>query len=244
MRAFILSALTISCACVALGQEFEVVSVKPNNSGASNGSHTHSDSGRITATNVSLKNLIMRAYALKDYQVEGPDWLTSERFDVVAKFPEALPDDREKYNAALTAMMQKMLEDRFKLAVHRIQKVFPVYGLVVGKNGVKFKEVPDINSHSSNSRNTHYTGTCVSMATFADFLGGRLEIPVLDMTSLAGFYDVTLDWAESTAATAEPQKFPELPIALQEQLGLKLESRKAPLEVVVVDHIERVPTEN
>jgi uncharacterized protein (TIGR03435 family) len=244
MRAIFLCILTASCACLALAQEFEVVSVKPNNSGASNGSHTRSDSGRMTATNVSLKNLIMRAYALKDYQVEGPDWLAAERFDVVAKFPEALPDDREKYNAALTVMMQKMLEDRFKLTVHRIQKVFPVYGLTVGKNGVKFKEVPDINSHSSNSRNTHYTGTCVSMATFADFLGGRLEMPVLDMTGLSGFYDVTLDWVEEGAASGDVQKFPELPIALQEQLGLKLESRKAPLEVVVVDHIERVPTEN
>jgi uncharacterized protein (TIGR03435 family) len=64
------------------------------------------------------------------------------------------------------------------------------------------------------------------------------------MTSLAGFYDVTLDWVEDGSASADVQKFPELPIALQEQLGLKLESRKAPLEVVVVDHIERVPTEN
>jgi uncharacterized protein (TIGR03435 family) len=128
--------------------------------------------------------------------------------------------------------------------VDRTQKVFPVYGLIVGKNGVKFKEVPDINSHSSNSKNTHYTGTCVSMATFADFLGGRLEMPVLDMTGLSGFYDLTLDWVEDTSASADQQKFPELPIALQEQLGLKLESRKAPLEVVIVDHIERVPTEN
>jgi uncharacterized protein (TIGR03435 family) len=198
----------------------------------------------MTATNISLKNLITRAYALKDYQVDGPDWLTSDRFDVVAKFPEALPDDREKYSAALAAMMQKMLEDRFKLAVHRTQRVFPVYGLIVGKNGVKFKEVPDINSHSSNSQNTHYTGTCVSMATLADFLARRLDMPVLDMTGLNGFYDLTLDWVEDAAASTDPQKFPELPIALQEQLGLKLESRKAPLEVVVVDHIERVPTEN
>jgi uncharacterized protein (TIGR03435 family) len=243
MRAISFFVVAASCACLALGQEFEVVSVKPNKSG-SNGSHTNSDRGRMTATNVSLKNLIMRGYALKDYQVEGPDWLTSERFDMVAKFPEALPDDREKYAAALTAMMRKMLEDRFKLTVHRTQKVFPVYGLTVGRNGIKFKEVPDSDSHNSKSSNRHYQGTCISMATLADFLGRELEQPVLDMTSLAGFYDVTLDWAESTAATADPQKFPELPIALQEQLGLKLESRKAPLEVVVVDHIERVPTEN
>jgi uncharacterized protein (TIGR03435 family) len=244
MRAISLCLLTSAFAGFALGQEFEAVSVKPSNA-ATNGSSTRSDQGRMTATNVSLKTLIVRAYGVKDYQVEGPDWLTSERFDVVAKFPEALPEDREKYMAAFTSMMQKMLQDRFKLAIHRTQKTFPVYGLVVMKSGIKFKEVPDSNSHSSNSRNTHYEGTCINMVGFADFLGRKMEQAVLDMTGLTAFYDLKLDWAEEGAsATAEPQRFPELPIALQEQLGLKLEPRKAPIDVVVVDHIERVPTEN
>jgi uncharacterized protein (TIGR03435 family) len=242
MRPIFLTAFILASALTALAQEFEVVSVKPNKSG-SNGSSTRSDQGRMTATNISLKNLIVRAYNLKDYQVEGPDWLTSERYDMVAKFPEALPKDREKYNAALGAMMQKMLVERFKLVVRHEQKVFPVFGLIVGKNGIKFKEVPDADSHNSNSNNTHYVGTCVSMSTFAEFLSRRMERPVFDMTGLKGFYDLKLDWTENTAA-GEPQQFPELAIAVQEQLGLRLESRKEPIEIVIVEHIERVPTEN
>ena len=74
------------------------------------------------------------AYGMKDYQVQGPDWLRLERFDIAAKFPEALPRDREKYNAGLHAMMQNMLVDRFKLAVHRDTKTFSVYGLIIGKS--------------------------------------------------------------------------------------------------------------
>jgi uncharacterized protein (TIGR03435 family) len=243
MRTIFVCALLIAGAFTAFAQEFEVVSVKPSKAG-NNSSRTRSDRGRMTATNVSLKNLIVRAYGLKDYQIEGPDWLASERFDIIAKFPEALPDDREKYAAALTAMMQKMLQDRFKLATHHAEKTFPVFGLVVMKGGIKAKEVPDSGSHSSNSRNTHFEGTCINMAGFADFLGQRMDQPVLDMTGLTAFYDLKLDWAEDAATTAEPQKFPELSIAIQEQLGLKLEPRKAPLEMVVVDHIERIPTEN
>src|SRR5258708_6338556 len=95
-------------ACAALCQEFEVVSVKPNKS-MSGSSRSHTDQGRLTATNVSLRSLIVTGYGMKDYQVEGPDWLSSERFDVAATFPEALPRDTEKYNAALHAMMQSML---------------------------------------------------------------------------------------------------------------------------------------
>src|SRR5436853_2341100 len=110
--------LLIFCALTALGQEFEVVSVKPNRSGSTS-SHSSSNRGLLTSTNVTLRSLIVMAYGLNDYQLEGPAWLASERFDVAAKFPEALPSDREKYRLARQSMMQKMLAERFKLAVHR-----------------------------------------------------------------------------------------------------------------------------
>jgi len=244
-------------ACTALCQEFEVVSVKPNKS-MSNSSSSRTNQGRLTATNVSLRSLIVRAYGMKDYQVEGPDWLRSERFDVAAKFPEALPTDREKYNAGLHAMMQNMLVDRFKLAVHRDKKTLSVYGLTVAKGGIKFKEVPDSDSHNENSNNTHYVGTCVSMEAFAEFLALRRDLPqdlpVLDMTGLKGFYNLTLDWVPELRQSVESKgdvsviadnpSWPTLLVALQEQLGLKLETRRAPIEILVVDHAERVPSEN
>ncbi len=83
------------------------------------------------------------AYGIRDYQLEGPRWLASERYDLAGRsFPVALPKNRDQYNAALGVMMQKMLADRFKLVIHRDQKQFAVYGLTVGKKGIKFKEVP------------------------------------------------------------------------------------------------------
>lgn len=238
-----------SLACVAFGQEFEVVSVKPNKSG-SNSSSMNSDQGRLLARNLSLRSLIVTAYHIRDYQVEGPDWLGVERFDISAKFPEALPKNPEKYDAALGEMMQKMLAERFKLAVHRDQKTFSVYALIVGKNGIKFKEVPDADSHNSNSNNNHYEGTCVTMATFAEFLARRTDLPVIDMTGLKGFYDLKLDWfpepkqSENKGDAPVMADGPTLPFAVQEQLGLKLETRKAPIEILIVEHAERVPTEN
>jgi uncharacterized protein (TIGR03435 family) len=253
MREILVCLLAAALAHMASGQEFEVVSVKPNKS-ESRGSSVHTNQGRLMATNVNLRSLVVMAYEMKDYQVEAPDWLRSERFDIVAKFPEALPKDRDKYNAALHAMMQKMLVDRFRLATHRDSKTMSVYGLTVGRNGVKFKEVPDGDSHGQNSDNTHYKGTCVNMAAFAEFLSRRMDLPVLDMTGLKGYYDLTLDWVPESKPSADGKgetapisaaaSGPTLLEALPEQLGLKLQVRKAPIEILIVDHAERVPTEN
>ena len=245
MRRIPLSILIAALASLALGQEFEVVSVKPNKS-LSGSSSVHSDRGRISATNVSLRSLIMRAYGLKDFQIDGPDWLGSEHFDVAAKFPEALPKEGEAYNAGLRVMMQNMLKDRFNLAVHREQKTFSVYALTVGKGGIKFKEVPNNDSHSESSGNTRYTGKCVSMDAFSGFLSRQkdlpVDLPVLDMTGLKGCYNVTLEWVREQPDN--PSSGPTLVLALEDQLGLKLETRKAPVEVLVVDHAEKLPSDN
>src|SRR5437879_4270194 len=117
--------LPVAMACAALGQEFEVVAVKPNPSGSGDSS-THGDRGRLTATNVSLKKLIVRAYEVKESQVEGPEWLNSTRFDISAKLPDSLPENRELYGAWMATMIRKMLEDRFKLSVHRVQKTLTI----------------------------------------------------------------------------------------------------------------------
>jgi uncharacterized protein (TIGR03435 family) len=229
----------------AAGQEFEVVSVKPSPPGA-NGYHMRSNQGRLTASNMSLRDLIVNAYQIRDYQVEAPDWLASVKFDVAAKFPEALPGDREKYRTELGAMLQKMLADRFKLAIHRYQKPSSVYALVVMKK-VKLQPAPEGPSQS-HSNNTHYEGTSVTIPTFLEFLARRLDLPVVDMTDLKGAYNIKLDWfpepKADPAAPAEHAEGPTLRDAIEDQLGLKLEMRKAPIETLVVDHVERAPTEN
>jgi uncharacterized protein (TIGR03435 family) len=128
MRTVLLPVLTVAFSIAALGQEFEAVSVKPNKSG-SNSSRSSTDQGFYRATNLTLQNLIMSAYDMKSYQVDGPDWIASERFDVSARFPPGLPSFNDAKNqdlllAAFDSMMQKMLADRFKLAVHRDQKTY------------------------------------------------------------------------------------------------------------------------
>jgi uncharacterized protein (TIGR03435 family) len=234
-------------AAACFGQEFEVVSIRPNNS-MSGGSSSHSDKERLTAVNLSLRNLIVRAYDVKDYQIEGPDWLKSDHFDVAAKFPEPLPEDPDQYNAAMQSMMQKMLADRFKFAAHRDQKTLAVYALTVGKNGIRFQAVPK-GASSSNSHNNHYTGTSISMDRFASFLSTRLDLPVIDKTGLQGFYDLKLDWVlerdiQSKGDLGETPPGQLIQDAIQDQLGLKLERRKAPIEILIVDHADKIPTEN
>src|SRR4051812_46202003 len=128
MRPPSIAVLLLALAVTTRAQEFEVVSVKPNNS-LSGDTDVDSNQNLLRATNISLRSLIVRAYNLKNFQLEGPDWLGSEHFDITAKFPEAMPKGRDQYSAALAAMMQNMLLDRFKLRTHRTQKTFQIYGL-------------------------------------------------------------------------------------------------------------------
>ena len=244
--------LGAALACTGFCQEFEVASVKPAKPGA-RGDHLNSDSGMLTGTNLSLKSMVVTAFNVKDYQVDGPNWIGSQNFDIVAKFPGPLANDPAKYNAALGSMMRKMLADRFGLEAHREQRTLPVYGLTVAKSGIKFKQAEDSGGHSSKGNSTHYEGTCISMETFANFLSRRkselpADVPVLDMTGLKGCYDLKLDWVPEVRADAAEaaavQTAPPLTVAIQEQLGLKLESRKAPVEIIVVDRINKTPTEN
>jgi uncharacterized protein (TIGR03435 family) len=188
--------------------------------------------------------MIMMAYRVRDYQISGPDWLGSERFDVAAKPPAGATEDQ------FPLMLQSMLAERFKLALHRDTKVFPVYGLVVGKGGVKFKEVENVENHRTNSSRGYFIGEQCSMPTLAAYLARQMGRPVIDMTELKGVFNLTLNFTpENMVPAAEDGKldkesYPPLLTALQEQLGLKLEPKKAPIEILVIDHIEKVPTEN
>jgi uncharacterized protein (TIGR03435 family) len=225
--------------------EFEVASIKLNKSGSGNSS-SHDTEGQLVATNLSLRDYIRWAFEVKDYQISGPDWLGSERFDIVAKFPP------HKGKNELGPRLQRLLAERFKLAVHRETREFPVYALVPGKNGPKLKAVEDTGSHNTNSTRGHLTGQQMTMARLGEFLSRQMERPVVDLTKLPGVYDLTLDWVPEEALKAgadskpagDAPPGPDLLTALQQQLGLKLQPQKAPLELIVIDHAERVPVEN
>lgn len=241
MRIFATLCLCSAGAWVAFAQEFEAVSIRPSSS-ATFDSDSQTSAGALTGSNLTLRSLILDAYRVKDYQVDGPGWLASERFDISAKFGRPLPADREQALEAYASMMRHMLEDRFKLAIHREQRTFTVYGLIAAKGGVKFKQVPD-GPGRSDSRNGHYEGVAVTMPRFAEFLSRRSDLPVVDMTGLTKSYTLTLDFFPDPKP-GEEAAGPTLREALENQLGLRLEVRKAPIEVIVVDHVERVPTAN
>ena len=227
---------------------FEVASVKPNKSGE-RGSSTHYRDGEIVLRNVSLKQFIELVYEVKDYSLSGPDWLGSERFDIAAKFAPGTPREQ------VLRMAQALLAERFKLAVHRESKVLLAYALVAAKNGPKLREVEAGGSDTSTGRG-QFTGRKVSMPQFADWLSRMMDRPVVDKTEIKGVFDIKLEWTPEesqplglgeTGERRPPTDSPSGPsifTALQEQLGLKLQGQKLPVEILVVDHAEKVPTEN
>jgi uncharacterized protein (TIGR03435 family) len=227
---------------------FEVASVKRSPPPTGNGinSSMRLDPGRLTCSNVSLKKLIYESYGVKDYQVSGPDWLSTEIYDIAATVPPGATRDD------VQAMIQSLLADRFQLVLHRDTREMAVYGLVVGKSGSKLQEVEFAHGSTSTSPGK-FTAATVPIRNFTEFLSRQTGRPVLDMTGLKGFYSFTLSYTPEQAPTfpgpesgpiAESAVGASLFSAIQEQLGLKLEARKAPVEILVIDHAEKVPTEN
>ncbi len=222
--------------------QFEVPTIKPAPPQPAGRTDTRmsSDSHRLNFTNVNLKQVIGRAYKVQLYQIEGPGWLETERFDITATLP---PDASSQQ---IPEMLQALLADRFKLAIHRETRELPIYTLVVAKGGPKFKPSETDAGITSNSNRTHWHVTSKgSMRRFAEFLTDQVGRPVVDQTGLTGSFDLTLDWAvDDSTNHNDAETVPSLFTALQEQLGLKLESGKGPVKTIVVDRAERAPTDN
>ena len=234
--------------CVSFSQStppapaFEVASIKPAPPQARGREsvRTSVSVGRLNYTNVSLSDLIGKAYSLQRPQISGPAWLDTERFDIVARIPAGVRRDQ------VPRMLQTLLADRFKLQSHNEEKQLPIYALVAAKNGPKLQKAKSTSGLGGNlgPLREHVNGA-VSMSQFADYLSFRLGRPVRDQTTLEGAYVIVLDWTpDSTASQPEAPSGPSIFTALQEQLGLKLAPEKGPVEVLVIDHVERAPTAN
>jgi uncharacterized protein (TIGR03435 family) len=279
-------------ACAAFAQsdaprlEFEVASIKPSPPITDNARiGMRIDGAQVYFTAFALKDYIRIAYRVKDYQVEGPDWIASERFNIAAKLPAGATREQ------VVDMLQNLLVDRFKITSHRVKKEFPVYALVVAKSGSKLKE-SDLNGMSASdfakppdsvAASGSAAGVSVDLgkgssftfadnklqvkrlptSRFADILARFVDRPVVDMTNLTGIYDYDIPVTPEdyrgmlirsaiTAGVVLPPEAQRLAMAdigeslasgLQ-ALGLKLEARKAPLDVIVVDHAEHAPSEN
>jgi uncharacterized protein (TIGR03435 family) len=202
----------------------------------------------FTAENVSLRLLMSRAFGVAEFQIEGgPSWVDGDKYDVAAKADTPLEMSREE----LRPCLQALLAERCRLRTHRETKRGSVYSLAVAKNGPKLKEHPGLGaagiSASWGPGNTYIAGTKATMARLAEYLSGQLGRPVIDNTGLAGEYDFRVEWTpdDNTAPFGPPSAGaldaagPSVFAALQEQLGLKLESAKGTIEIVVIDGVEK-----
>lgn len=213
-------------------QSFDVVSIKPSAPGPAERISVRYPAGIFREKYRSLKALVDEAFDVKPYQVYGAaDWMVTGLYDVDAK-AEGKPSQE-----LTRRMLKTMLAERFQLKIHRETRELAVYGLVVGRNGPKLKEsTRDAVASGYRGTQSQLTFSNASMRTLTDFLGGRVDRPVLDLTGLTKNYDFKLEWAPDEAAESNS---PSIFTALQEQLGLKLEAMKRAVEIVVIDHAEK-----
>jgi uncharacterized protein (TIGR03435 family) len=220
--------------------------VRVNNSGQAGMQGTILPGGQLSVRNMPLKDLIAQAYQAGDV-TGGPSWLDSDRFDILAKAAPSTSED------TLRLMLQTLLAERFKLAIHREQKVMPVYALVAAKGGFKLQAAADSGQPKcgrgpgAESLN-HLVCTNFTMADLTAWLPTRIapsaiDKPVVDLTGLKGAYDIQLDWDPQTMgrnAAADIATGATVFDALEKQLGLKLEERRQPMPIIVIDHVERI----
>jgi len=264
--------------------EFEVATIRPSAQGPQDGvtAGVRIDGAQIRCASLTLKDYIGMAYRVKLYQISGPDWIGSDRFDISATLPPGTA-------AQIPEMMKSLLEDRFQIKIHHDKKDFPVYVLEVAKGGLRMQEsAPDPNAEDAKAplnitgggsaqgvsvnlgRGSSYTfgnnkfeAKRLTMTALAGNLERFVDRPIVDMTDLQGSYDFALDITDedyrvmlihagvNAGVSLPPQALrlldgastPSLFDAMQ-KVGLKLDPRKAPLDVVVVDSARKTPTEN
>ena len=249
MRAFFsvfIAAMAIGHGLAADGKKFEVASVKVVPPDRGDSIQVGADS--VTVRHAPLGRCIGWAYGVRENLVTGPSWLNDVWVDIQAKAPGSAT------NAELRAMMQNLLEERFNMASHRQMKEMPSLVMTVAKGGHKLQSVDVEGSPSFKTGNLNLTGKGATLAQLTDFLSHELRFPVIDQTGLTGRFDYFLDIGsyvteemkkESQQVNGPPADGPSIVAqALQAQLGLKLDSKKMPVETLVVDRLEKTPSGN
>ena len=230
-------------ACAARGQSlpmFEAASIRRNLSREMN-TRIDISGGRLTITNASLKTLIRNAYGILSFQLAGEQrWIDTEMYDIVATTGSGGSISPDRF----PLLLQSLLADRFRLMVHWVTREESVYALVSDKNGAKLRESREAREPGINTQKgpggARMQGTREPLSILASNLGNQLGRIVADKTGMGGVYDWTLEWdPDPTPDSNRPSLF----VALQEQLGLRLEAQKGPVEILVIDRAER-PSEN
>lgn len=261
---------------------FEVASVKASLPGRRE-SMSAQEPGRLSAKNVTLRQLIAFAYRTAEPQqaqiVGGPNWIADDQWDIDATFLPSAPADGAPDAAAMALRLQNLLEDRFKLKLHREQREQPVYALVVDKNGLKLVRADPPPGPASNQTPPSVPrlgpggvlpatfmpqpgrimagpgiilASAVSMSQIALALNRAVERPIVDRTNLSGYFNMKIQFSPDTGTSnvldinpvgVGGSPGPSIFTAIQEQLGLRLESAKAPMDVLVIDTVQK-PAEN
>lgn len=258
---------------IALGQpatdkpSFEVASIKPADPDPQNRYWVGmtADAGMVRFPNITLRDCIRAAYRMRDFQVEGPEWMNQARFEINAKLPAGASFDR------IPEMLQTLLTERFQLRLRRDKQELPVYVLLPGTAGPKLKPAaaakPDDESPTAlgpdgkprgpmmfryTTSGIVLTAASASLPTFVELMSRFTARPVVDMTGLTGQYQFELAFTPETtpggvSGPNSPPAFtdpgPSLFDAVK-QYGLRLQARKAPIEILIVTHLERTPTAN
>ena len=213
----------------AAAARFEVASVKPSSADSSNSSGGgKSGRGRLTMNNVTLQRCIMGAYGVGPHQIfGGPRWLDSDRYDIVAKAEEPVGD------TILMTMLQDLLADRFKLAIHRETRTIEAFVLEVAKNVPRLEKAEAGESSTRNSRGL-IDAKVMTMDRFAEVLSRQMDLPVVNRTGLAGIFNLKLQWSPESRRSFKPEadnaaldSGPSIFTAIQEQLGLRLRSQES-----------------
>jgi uncharacterized protein (TIGR03435 family) len=239
-RSFFRAAIVfMSTACLPMGAQngtaappqFEVASIKPSTPGSLGPTIYNPTRERFAIAAITTKSLIAYAYDVRDFQVSGgPNWVGSEEYDIVAK------PDGEASNERILAMARGLLAERFNLRLRHESKEMPVFALVVAKGGPRLQPSVGTGGPEIRGGGGRLVARNVTMGLLAVQLAGRvLGRPVLDRTGIAGEFDVNLVWTPDESLGVGPSIF----AALQEQLGLKLESQKGAVNMLIVDHVER-----
>ena len=292
MKAFKPAVFAMLGAAAAFAQNsprpaFEVATIRPSTLGLQDGvtAGVHIDGAQVRCVSLTLKDYFAIANRAKNYQVSGPDWISSDRFNIAATLPAGGTP------AQFPEMLLSLLEERFQIKMHRDKKDFPVYVIEVGKDGLKMQESPPdpnaanldpkapVNVSGSGSAqgisidlgrgasytfaNNKFEAKRLTMTALAGDLERFVDRPIVDMTNLMGVYDFTLEVTPedyrtmliragvNSGVTLPPQVLRLLdgasPISLfdaAQKLGLKIDARKAPLDLLVIDEVRKTPTDN
>lgn len=231
----------LAAALMVRPQSFELATIKPTPESSPPASIRSLPGGRLETQNVTLRMLIKWAWDLDDDRLSGgPKWLDDVHYDVVGQAPAG-----ELPRGALYRMMQSLLRDRFHLTTHNETRELTAYEMVIDKTGPKVHTVDASGGFASSpfqmTDRSRITGTKVTATMLAKVLSEQVKHPVEDATGFKDAFDFTLEWApDSDPSSNRPSIF----TAIREQLGFRLDVKKKAVDVLVIDSIDRIPTDN